>query len=145
MKKIIALLLTVCLCFSITSCKEVNSDEISCEEIIAAYKSEGYSVLYHGHDDDTSYHELGIYCSFEIIDPENPEKNYMYVCRYFDKDAAEAERKDRRFNPIIWLLFSVYGEWRWLKNGCYGDIYYETFNSNMIKPLRRLANSHRFM
>ncbi len=137
MKKIISIFLLLSLCFSFTACGKSEVKEISCEEIIAAYKEAGYSVLYHGHENDTVYNDLGIYCSFEIRDPNN-EDNYMYMDRYFTEEEAQTANEEQQFNPILWLFFGVFGEWRWLHTGCYGDIVYSTFDRKMITPLKEL-------
>ncbi|MBQ8414577.1 MAG: hypothetical protein IJX58_04960 [Clostridia bacterium] len=138
MKKTLSIILLLSLCFSFSACVKSEPKEISCEEIIAAYKDAGYTVLYHGHENDESYHDLGMYCCFEIRDPDN-EDNYMYVNRYFNEEDAEATCKERQFNPILWLFFGIFGEWRWLHVKCYGDIEYETFDYRMMKPLEELT------
>ena len=135
MKNVISILLLLSLCFSFVGCKGSEPKEISCEEIIAAYKDAGYTVLYHGHESDTAYNDIGIYCSFEIRDPDNAD-NYMYIDRYFTEEDAKAAIKEQQFNPILWLYFGIFGEWRWLHTGCYGDLTYSTFDREMIKPLR---------
>lgn len=135
MKNVISILLLLSLCFSFVGCKGSEPKEISCEEIIAAYKDAGYTVLYHGHESDTAYNDIGIYCSFEIRDPDNAD-NYMYIDRYFTEEDAKAAIKEQQFNPILWLFFGIFGEWRWLHTGCYGDLTYSTFDREMIKPLR---------
>lgn len=135
MKNVISILLLLSLCFSFVGCKGSEPKEISCEEIIAAYKDAGYTVLYHGHESDTAYNDIGIYCSFEIRDPDNAD-NYMYIDRYFTEEDAKAAIKEQQFNPILWLFFGIFGEWRWLHTGCYGDLTYSTFDRGMIKPLR---------
>ena len=135
MKNVISILLLLSLCLSFVGCKCSEPKEISCEEIIAAYKDAGYTVLYHGHESDTAYNDIGIYCSFEIRDPDNAD-NYMYIDRYFTEEDAKAAIKEQQFNPILWLYFGIFGEWRWLHTGCYGDLTYSTFDREMIKPLR---------
>ncbi len=139
MKKIISILLLLSFVLSFTACGNSEPKEISCEEIIAAYKEAGYSVLYHGHEQDEVYNDLGQYCAFEIRDPDN-EDNYMYVRRYFNEEDAKAASEEERFNIILWLFFGIFGEWRWLHTGCYGDLTYSTFDRKMIKPLRELIN-----
>ena len=135
MKKIISVILLLSFALSLMACdNSTEPKEISCEEIIAVYEGAGYTVLYHGHEADENYHELGMYCCFEIRDPDN-EDNYMYVHRYFTEEDAKAAADERQFNPILWLFFGIFGEWRWLHVGCYGDIEYETFDEEMIKPL----------
>ena len=136
MKKIISIVLLLSLCFTFTACGKSEVKDISCEEI-AVYEDAGYTVLYHGHENDTVYNDLGQYCAFEIRDPNN-EDNYMYVHRYFNEEDAKAASKERQFNPILWLFFGIFGEWRWLHVGCYGNIEYETFDRKMIKPLKEL-------
>ena len=137
MKRIISILLLLSLCFSFTACGNSEPKEITCEDIIAAYEDAGYTVNYHNHDDPI-YYESNESCHIEIVDPEDPNRKYIYITRYFTEEYAKAIEKERRFNPILWLFFGVFGEWRWLKNGVYGNIYYETFDSKMIKPLREL-------
>ena len=137
MKKLISILLLLSLPFSLSACVNSEPKEISCDEIIAAYKDAGYTVLYHGHEDDENYHDLGMYCCFEVRDPNN-EDNYMYVHRYFKAEDAKAACDERQFNPVLWLFFGLFGEWRWLHVRCYGDIEYETFDYKMMRPLEKL-------
>ena len=89
MKKILSIILLLSLCFSFVACKGHEPKEISCEDIIKAYEDAGYNVLYHGHENDTVYNDLGQYCAFEIRDP-NDDDNYMYVHRYFNDEDAKA-------------------------------------------------------
>ena len=137
MKKLISILLLLSLPFSLSACVNSEPKEIYCDEIIAAYKDAGYTVLYHGHEDDENYHDLGMYCCFEVRDPNN-EDNYMYVHRYFKAEDAKAACDERQFNPVLWLFFGLFGEWRWLHVRCYGDIEYETFDYKMMRPLEKL-------
>ena len=138
MKKIISILLLLSLCFLFTACgNSTEPKEISCEDIIKAYEDAGYTVLYHGHENDEVYNDLGQYCAFEIRDPDN-EDNYMYVHRYFNEEDAKAANEEAEFHPVLWLFFGIFGEWRWLHTGCYGDLTYETFDRKMIKPLKEL-------
>ena len=139
MKKIISIILLLSFALSLTACGKSEPKELSCEDIIKAYKDAGYTVLYHGHENDTVYNDLGQYCAFEIRDPDN-EDNYMYVHRYFNEEDAKAAADERQFNPILWLFFGIFGEWRWLHVGCYGDIEYETFDPKMLGPLKGLMN-----
>ena len=137
MKRIISIILLLSFALSVTACNKSEPKEISCEEIIAAYEEVGYLVLYHGHEGDVVYNELGQYCSFEIRDPDN-EDNYMYVHRYFTEEDARAASEEEKFHPVLWLFFGIFGEWRWLHTGCYGDLTYSTFDRKMIKPLKAL-------
>ena len=137
MKKIISILLLLSIVLSLTACSSSEPEEITCEEIIAAYKEAGYSVLYHGHENDECYNDLGQYCAFEIRDPDNDD-NYMYVHRYFKTEDARTASKEEAWNPILWLFSLIYGEWRWLLTGYYGDLTYSTFDWKMAIPLYEL-------
>lgn len=139
MKKIIAILLLIAFVFAFTSCNNSKTKDISCEDIIEAYKSAGYSVLYHGHENDTVYNDLGIYCSFEIRENPDNAANCVYIERYFTEEQAKAANEEQQFHPILWLFFGVFGEWRWLHTGCYGDIVYSSFEYEMLKPLIELT------
>ena len=139
MKKIIALLLLLSLVFGITACGNGKPKEISCDEIIVAYEEAGYSVLYHGHEGDTAYNDLGIYCSFEVREKGGNADNYVYIDRYFTAEQAEAAYKEQMYHPLLWVLFAAFGETRWLHTGCYGDIVYSSFEYGMLKPLLDLT------
>lgn len=136
MKKIISILLLLSLAFSLTACGKSEPKEITCEEIIAAYDDAGYNV-FHNHDDPV-YYDLNQYCYIKISDPDDPENNYLYVTRYFTEEDAKAAAEDLEFNPVLWGFFCIFGEWRWLHTGYYGDLTYETFDKKMIKPLKEL-------
>ena len=137
MKRIISLLLLLSILFSLSSCYKRDPAEITCEEIIQAYRDAGYVICYHNHDDPI-YYDLNEACHMEIEDPMDPEHNYIYITRYFTHEDAKKMEMERQFNPILWFFFGVFGEWRWLLNGVYGDIYYETFEWKMIDPLKGL-------
>lgn len=137
MKRIIALLLLFALALSISACSPAEPKEVSCEEIIEAYEAAGYVVDYHNHEDPL-YYPYGESCHIKINDPYEPDRNYIYLTRYFEAEDAKEVAKERAFNPLIWLFTGIYGEWRWLENGSYGVIYYETFSDKMILPLREI-------
>lgn len=136
MKKIIAILLLLFLALSLTACGNSEPKEITCEEIIAAYDDAGYNV-FHNHDAPV-YYDLNQYCYIKISDPDDPENNYLYVTRYFTEEDAKAAAEELEFNPVLWGFFGIFGEWRWLHTGYYGDLTYETFDKKMIKPLKEL-------
>ena len=134
---LIAVILTLLSVLNLVSCCQSEPREVTCDEILDAYKAAGYTISYHNHEDPI-YYEFNEYCSIEIEDPADPERNYIYITRYYTEEDAENMVEEQRFNPVLWLMFGVYGEWRWLKNGNYGDVYYSTFDSEMIEPLKSL-------
>ncbi len=138
MKKIISILLSLSLCLSFTACGKSKPKEISCEEIIEAYEDAGYEVDFHNHNDPI-YYDLNQSCHIKITDPDDPEDKYLYITRYFTDKDAKAASKENKFNPVLWMFFSIFGEYRWLNTGYYGDLTYETFDTKMLKPLKGLT------
>ena len=59
-------------------------------------------------------------------------KCLLYCC--IPQEAAE----NRRYNIATWVFAAMYGEFRWLHTGRYGDLTYSTFDYKMIKPLKQL-------
>lgn len=136
MKKIISILLLLLLCFSFTACSKSEPKEITCEEIIAAYEDAGYTVKYHNHRDSDT--ESEVICNIQINDPKNPERNYLYIDRYSDEGKSKAAAEDAKYNLVVWFVFAISGESRWLKSEYYGNIHYHTFNDEITKPLEGL-------
>ena len=136
MKKILSLLLLFSLALSFTACGKSEAKELSCEEIIAAYEDAGYTVTYHNHRQTDT--ESDVRCNIQIEDPKNPRKNYLYVDRYSTEEKAEAAAEDTSYNPIVWFVFGIHGEWRWLKSEHYGTIHYHSYNNDIMKPLKEL-------
>lgn len=138
MKKLISILLLLSLAFSFSSCTRWESKtDVSCEDIIVAYKKAGYTLGHHLHEDPV-YVEDGICCSLLFEDPENPDKNYIYIERHYTMDGAWRANKDSSHNLILWFVFALNGEARWLHSGRFGEIHYVTFEAKMIKPLREI-------
>ena len=77
---------------------------------------------------DKRFHCFGCGADGDVID---------FTAKLYGLDAKSAA-DERQFNPILWLFFGIFGEWRWLHVGYYGDIEYETFDRKMIKPLKAL-------
>ena len=137
MKKFVAILLSLMLVFNITACAKKEVKQVTCEQIIQAYEDAGYVLYYHNHNDPV-YYDLNEFCNIEIRDPNDSEHNHIYITRYFTAEDAKAANEEYRYNAILWLFFGIFGEWRWMRKGVYGDIYYTTFDKEMVKPLKDL-------
>ena len=137
MKKCISILLLFSFALSLAACSSFQSKEVSCEDIIAAYEEAGYST-FHNHD-DPFYYDLKQSCYIKVTDPADPEKNYLYITRYFTEEDAKMAAKELEFHPVLWLFFGIFGEWRWLHTGRCGDLTYETFELKMLWPLLKLT------
>ena len=136
MKRMVALLCLCAMVLPLVSCGKAEVREISCEEIVKVYEDAGYTVEHHNHRENDT--EADVWCSMLIEDPKNPRRNYLYIDRYVTPEQAAAAAKRTAHNPVIWFVFGIHGEWRWLKSKHYGDMHYHTFDREMMKPLRAM-------
>lgn len=134
MKKTISILLLLSLCLSLIACGNTEVKEISCEEIISAYEEAGYFVSCHTHSEDSEEH----YCYITIHENEDSSSDLVEITFYNSVEGAKEAAEGKRYNMAIWLFSAMYGEFRWLRTGCYGDMVYGTFNNKMLKPLKEL-------
>ena len=136
MKKIISIILLLSFALSFTACgNSTEPKEISCEEIVQAYEDAGYVVVEHSHDN--TYESLNIWCSMKIKISEKADNDFInciYIDRYNTADDANAARTQNMATDIIYSI----GELRWRSTGTYGDIYYSTFNKELLDPLKKL-------
>ena len=65
---------------------------------------------------------------------DNDFINCIYIDRYSTADDANAARTQNMASDIIYSI----GELRWRNTGTYGDIYYSTFNKELLDPLNKL-------
>ena len=137
MKRVISVLLLLSLTLSFFACTPHRSDEVSCEDIIAAYEAAGYTLGHHLHEDPV-YLEEGICCSLMFQDPQDPDKNYIYIDRYrTGRDARDATIKSK-YHPILWFFSVLHGEGRWRRSERFGTLHYTTFEKKMLKPLQSI-------
>ena len=135
MKKIISIVLLLSFALCITACgNSTEPKEISCEDIIKAYQDAGYFISYHSHSEDPEEY----YCYIIIYENEDSTSDLMEITFYNTIEGAKEAAENRRYNIAIWMFSAMYGEFRWLRTGCYGDMTYGTFDRKMIKPLREL-------
>ena len=134
MKKLISILLIITIACSFISCGTQEVKEISCEDIIKAYEDAGYFVSYHSHSEDLEEY----YCYIIIHENEDSTSDLMEITFYNTEEDAKEAAENRRYNIAIWMVAVMYGEFRWLHTGYYGDLTYSTFDNKMIKPLKEL-------
>ena len=75
MKRLIAFLLLLVLALPLTACDSADGIEFTCDEIIAAYESAGYTV-------DHSHNSLieGGECTLYIYESKEGSENNEYIC-----------------------------------------------------------------
>ena len=135
MKKILSIILLLSFALSLTACG--NSSEpkqISCEDIIKVYEDAGYFISCHSHSEDSEEH----YCYIVIYENEDSSSDLVEITRYNTTEGAKEAAENRKYNLAIWMVAAMYGEFRWLRTGCYGDMVYSTFDYKMLKPLKEL-------
>ena len=145
MKRIISTLLLLSiglsLLLSLSSCDtQKNVNDVSCEEIIAAYEAAGYTLGYHLHEDPV-YLQEGICCCLMFQDPKtHSNQNDIYINRYNTVEDAAAAADKQRYNIVLWLFCLIYGEPRWLQSEQFGKLHCTTYEKDMILPLREAVN-----
>ena len=138
MKRVISILLLFSLTFSFFACTPHRSEEITCEDIIAAYENAGYTMEHHLHEDPV-YLEEGICCSLMFQDPEDPDKNYIYIERHNTTNGAYQAAEESEYNLVLWFISLVHGEGRWLRSEQFGTLHSTTFERKMLKPLQSIV------
>ena len=135
MKKIISIILLLSFALFLTACgNNVEPKEISCEDIIKAYEDAGYFISYHSHSEDSEEY----YCYIIIYENEDSTSDLVEITLYNTAEGAKEAAENKRYNIAIWMVAAMYGEFRWLRTGCYGDMVYSTFNYKMLKPIKEL-------
>ena len=138
MKRVISVLLLLALAVSFFACTPHRSEEFSCEDIIAAYEAAGYTLGHHLHEDPV-YLEEGICCSLLFEDPDDPEKNYIYIERHTTTNGAYLATEESEYNLVLWFISLVHGEGRWLRSEQFGTLHCTTFEKKMLKPLQSIV------
>jgi hypothetical protein len=139
MKKLLALMLTILLLFSLSfsfvACGKSEPKEISCEDIIAAYENAGYYVVHGEHKTDADSSQL---CYIKASLSEDSDSHYIYFITCFTEEQAQKAAETDQYNLAVWLYAAISGESRWLKTGTYGKIEYSYYNTKLIKPFNKL-------
>ena len=139
MKRVISIFLLLSFAFSFAACTAPESaKDVSCEDIIAAYAAAGYTLGHHLHEDPV-YLEDGICCSLLFKDPQDPDKNYIYIERYTTTNGAYLATGEGEYNPILWFVSALHGEGRWLRSEQFGTLHCTTFEKKMLMPLQSIV------
>ena len=139
MKRVISVLLLLSIAFSFSACTPHRSEEITCEDIIAAYEDAGYTMGHHLHEDPV-YLEEGICCNLMFQDPENPDKNYIYIDRYHTGREAQDATIKSKYHPILWFFSVLHGEGRWRRSERFGTLHCTTYEKKMFEPLYNIVD-----
>lgn len=136
MKKIISIILLLSVTLSFAACGNSTAlKEITCEDIIKAYKDAGYYVTHGEHKSEAESSQL---CYIKANLTEDSDSDYIYFITCFTEEQAKEAEKTDRYNLAVWLYAAVSRESRWLKTGTYGKIEYSYYNSELIEPFNEL-------
>ena len=131
MKRIIALLL-VLLCLLPGCCLQRTSD-VTREDIVAAYRAEGYGVYTEAYDEPYEFGEVA------YIQANHPDGDYIYIA-FFETPEQARTYMQEQYHPITMTLFlSIYAGrlfipiWR-----VHGNMVVQYENPDFYEPLRDL-------
>ena len=108
----------------------------------AAYKEAGYYVSHYHHSETESDGEI---CYLDIKMFAEPtgntiaDDNFIYIHFFDTEEGAKRFKEENTYNIGVWFFALPFGEFRWLKSRQFGKIGCSYFNSEMVRPLRRLV------
>ncbi len=126
-KRMLCIFLCIVFALPLFGCKG-EQREITCEEVVTAYKEAGYSVS-HFHDQEG----YDFTCDVSI---ENDDGETIYF--YFYETAEEAEANHREYHVLIWLFSVIYGDPTWVYTETYRNIEIEYTDKALYEPFAEL-------
>ena len=131
MKRIIALLL-VLLCLLLGCCLQRTSD-VTREDIVAAYRAEGYGVYTEAYDEPYEFGEVA------YIQANHPDGDYIYIA-FFETPEQARTYMQEQYHPIAMTLFlSIYAGRLYIpKWKVHGNMVVQYENPDFYEPLRDL-------
>ena len=92
------------------------------------------SLITISHSEDSEEY----YCYIIIYEKEDSASNLVEITFFNTAEGAKEAAENKRYNLALWMFAAMYGEFRWLHTGCYGDMVYSSFEYEMLKPLNEL-------
>ncbi len=129
MKRVICIFLCICLLLALPACSS-EEREITCDEVVVAYKKAGYSV-FHNHAPELD----NKVCYLEV---SNADEEQIFF--YFYETAEEAEAEHREYNGLIWLFSVIYGDPTWVYTETYRNIEIEYTEKSLYEIFQKLTN-----
>ncbi len=112
-----------------------KGNDISREEIVAAYKDAGYSVWTDVYDEPLDYGEIA------YVQANHPDGDYIYFSIFETPEQAKAYKKEY-YHPGMMGLFSViFGDPSWQRWEVYGCIVVQYDEPEFTEPFDRLLKS----
>lgn len=134
-KKLICAVLTLILSLSFfAGCQPAIVRDISCDDVIAAYKAAGYEVFHRDTGSDSE--EYVCYVKAESV----TSGEYIFFHFFDTQEAARNYAKTQQWNILLWLYSVACFQPYWLNTETYGNIEYEYADSALIEPFHNLIN-----
>ena len=138
MKRIVCILLVLVSLFSFVSCGEMGTENITCDQIIAAYEEAGYTNIYHRHATEDQDVNDGAECYIIVYENYNPSSDLAEINIFATTEQAKEKAEQSKYNLALWILGVMYGQPRWLVSNHYGRIQYSSYNRDLLEPLMEL-------
>ena len=134
MKRLIALLLLISLLMFGCTAPDYR-DDITLEEIVAAYEAAGYSVWWEVYEEKLDIGEIG------SIQANHPNGEYIYFSFFKSEEEAKAYKEEYYHPSAMWLFSVIYGQPSWLCWEVYGCFVVQYDDPELFKPFQELLKS----
>ena len=132
--KYFLLCITLVFPFFLVNCQEETPKEITCYQIVAAYEEAGYWVWHSSHDEGQDE-----YCRIQAK-KEKEDDEYIYFRFFLAEEGAKKAKEQDEYHIVKWLLFAMFGEYRWCQSKRYGKIQYSYYDKSLVKPFNCLID-----
>ena len=131
MKRWMVVLLAV-LCL-LSGCSLQRTSDVTREDIVAAYRAQGYSVFTDVYDEPYEFGEVA------YIQANHPDGDYIYI-EFFETPEEAQSYMRQLYHPITMTLFlSIYAGRLYIpKWKVYGNMVVQYENPDFYEPLREL-------
>ena len=132
MKRILCILLLAAVTVSALAGCQGKGRQVSCDEVIAAYKEAGYEVSHRDYPEK----EYGYVCMVRIEEEDGDSIEFHF---HETEEEAEAEAEERQWNALLWGFSVIYGDPTWLTTESHYNIEIEYDDDALIEPFRKLV------
>lgn len=133
-KKIVTALSLLLLTLFLVCCGDSETHVISCEEIVNAYESAGYTVSHSAHQDETFPYKC-------MVSARKNSDDCIYFYFFSSNEDARKAAEIDKYNLAEWIFALPFGEYRWLNVGIYGNIEYSYYDTSLIRPFQKLVKT----
>ncbi len=126
------IVICICVLLALPACSSQQQRQVSCEEVVAAYKAAGCAV-FHKHPADL----MNIVCYIEVEADAGKRISFEF---FETEKEAEEYASERQYNAVIWLFSVIYGEPTWVHTTTYRNIEIEYTDKSLYEIFDKLIN-----